>query len=161
MGLDSRIISIGIIVMFLAAMMPYSALIILSLIGTEVMILGIREIFFYLGWFINPVLMIVTGIIVMRVSRSSEYSRGMLAGIILALTYTAVVLLIQLTFTPEGPMVLPFSGINMPEGYMNSFYELIIKAYVFCIAGGLTGAYSASRIGKKGTSGESFLGEMR
>ena len=157
MGLDYRIVSIGIIIMFFTGMMPFSAMVILSFVGTETLVLGIKEIFFYLGWFINPIIMIIAAIVVMRVSNSSEFLRGVLTGIILALTYTIVILVIQVTFTPGGPQFLPFSGIEMPEGYMESFYDLILKAYIFSIAGGLRGAYSTSRRTIKKTSGESFL----
>ncbi len=161
MALSFKTLSIGIIVMFVTGMMPFSAIIILSIMGAEVLVTGIQQIFFYLGWFINPVMMVITGIIVMRISNSWELSRGVLAGIIMALTYTVVILVIQLTFTPGGPQFLPFSGIEMPGGYMNIFYEMILKAYIFCIAGGLIGAYSVSRHTEKKTKGESVPGGMR
>lgn len=161
MALNFKALSIGIIVMFVTGMMPFSAMIILSIVGAEILVIGIQQISFYLGWFINPVMMIITGIIVMRISNSREPSRGVLAGIIMALTYTAVILVIQLTFAPEGPQFLPFSGIEMPEGYMNIFYEMILKAYIFCIAGGIIGAYSVSRHTEKKTGEESVLGGAR
>jgi hypothetical protein len=154
MPLSSNSLSVGIIVMFVTAMMPFSAMIILSLAGEEALILGLKEIYFYLGWFINPIIMIIASVIVMRMSAPSGYSRGILAGLILALVYTAVITGIQLNFTPEGgPPLLPFSGIAMPDTYISYLYELVIKAYVFCIAGGLLGAYTISRQGYKPEGG--------
>ena len=80
----------------------------------------------------------------MRISNSGELSRGVLAGIIMAVTYTIVTLGMQISFTPEGAQFLPF-GIVISSAYMFSFSDMIIKAYIFCIAGGLFGAYSVSR----------------
>lgn len=145
MGLNFKVMSIGIIVMFFTAMMPFSALIILSILGGEVLVLGIQEIFFYLGWLINPIIMIIAGIVVVRIADAPELSRGLLAGVILALTYTIVLLGMQVAFTPEGPLVLPFSGIELTGAYMLPFSDMIIKAYVFCILGGLLGAYSVQK----------------
>lgn len=145
MGLNRRALGIGAILMFFTGMMPFSAMVVLSIMETEVLVLGIHEILFYLGWFINPVLMIIAGVLVMRSSASREYSQGLLAGVVLALVYTAVIMFMQVNFTPQSPLLLPFSGIKMPETYLGSFYELIIKAYVFCILGGIIGAYSVRR----------------
>jgi len=152
MPLSLKTMSIGIIVMFFTAMMPFSAMIILSIVGGEVLVLGIQEIGFYLSWFINPVIMIILGIIVMRISNSQELSRGVFAGIIMAVTYTIVTLGMQISFTPEGAQFLPF-GIEITSAYMFSFSDMIIKAYIFCIAGGLFGAYSVSRGGVKPEGG--------
>lgn len=145
MNLNYRILGIGIIIMFFTAMMPFSAMILLSLTDTEILVLGIQQIFFFLGWFINPIIMIITGIVIMRMSDSDEYTTGLLTGVILGSFYTALTLFLQFNFVPEAPQVLPLSGVEMITSYMGSFYELIIKAYIFSVIGGLLGAYSIRR----------------
>jgi hypothetical protein len=145
MSLDRRIMSVGIIVLVFTAMLPFSAIVMLSMAGPEAMSQGIQNIFFYLGWFINPIIMIIAGIIVMRLSHSREFSRALLAGIILGLVYTLAILGIQFTFISEGSAFLPISDSEIPGGLASLLHGLVPGAWAFCIAGCLLGAFTVSR----------------